>query len=614
MMRTKTLFNPFFTVTLLVGLTACGSTATVDRAPRTAIESSADSVSELLARAEESRGVAAIDLRIEAIETLLDDENLERAQLVAETLDDVSVSDADVQMRLALVQARVALVTDQGEEAVSVLTDLPTTVIQGNPEDTLEYYLLLGAAQAAAENYPAATDAYVEAAARADDSNQQLVHDQIWQTLQLLDDDALRLYAGAAQNYALRGWIELTRVYRGDQFSVRNQLDAIRQWQRTWNQHAAAAVMPTPLRELEIMWENRPRHIALILPLQQAAGAAIQEGFLSAYYRALSTTREVPRLSVYDSSEETRIRSLYNEAVSNGADLVIGPLNKTMVNELHSRGRLPVPTLALNYADDPGPGPANLYQYGLAPEDEIQQAAALAWNAGYRNAAVITPDGSDYLRLQDTFARMWNGMGGQVVSRSSFGADADYADVVKRLMAIDSSENRAERLRDILPRSSIDFTPRRRADIDFIFLMANPRQGRQIKPTLAFYYAEDLPVISMPSINDGLRNQSANTDLDGIVFTDAPWVLDQNSAMKTEVEANLRPTQGPLQRLRAMGIDAFMLHGRLAQMAAQGAESLQGTTGTLTMYDNRQIHRRLQFARFENGIARIISSELAASR
>ncbi|MEQ8407113.1 MAG: penicillin-binding protein activator [Gammaproteobacteria bacterium] len=599
---------------VLIGLIACSSSTPIDETPRSAIESTTDSVTELLARASDSTGAQAIDLRLEAIETLLDDENLERAQLVADSLDNVSTADSTLQLRLTLVQARVALVTNQAAEAVELLTEIPQSIVRNHPDSQVEYFLLLGASEAAAENYPAATDAYVEAAALADASNQQLVHDQIWQTLQLLDDDALRLYASAAQNYALRGWIELTRVYRGDQFSVRNQLDAIQQWQRTWTQHAAAAILPTPLRELELMWENRPRHIALILPLQQPAGAAIQEGFLSAYYRALSTTRDVPRLSVYDSSNETRIRSLYNEAVGNGADIIIGPLNKSMVNELQQRARLPVPTLALNYADNPGPGPANLFQYGLAPEDEIQQAANLAWSAGYRNVAVMTPDGSDYLRLQDTFARMWDGLGGQVVSRTNFGADTDYADVVKRLMAIDSSESRASRLRDILPRSSIDFTPRRRGDIDFIFLIANPRQGRQIKPTLAFYYAENLPVISMPSINDGQRNQSANQDLDGIVFTDAPWVLDQNSALKTEVEASLRPTQGPLQRLRAMGIDAFMLHGRLQQMAAQDAESLNGTTGTLTMSDNRQIHRRLRFARFENGIARVISADVASTR
>ena len=49
-------------------------------------------------------------------------------------------------------------------------------------------------------------------------------------------------------------------------------------------------------------------------------------------------------------------------------------------------------------------------------------------------------------------------------------------------------------------------------------------------------------------------------------------------------------------------------------MAAQDAESLNGTTGTLTMSDNRQIHRRLRFARFENGIARVISADVASTR
>ena len=149
----------------------------------------------------------------------------------------------------------------------------------------------------------------------------------------------------------------------------------------------------------------------------------------------------------------------------------------------------------------------------------------------------------------------------------------------------------------------MEFTPRRRSDIDFIFLIANPRQGRQIKPTLAFYFAETVPVYALPSIYDGQDNQSENRDLDGIVFTDAPWLLGDSDPLKLEVAANLRQAQGSLQRLRAMGVDSFRLHARLQQMADKKIDVLQGTTGKLTMGDNQRIHRDLQVARFIDGVA-----------
>jgi outer membrane PBP1 activator LpoA protein len=149
----------------------------------------------------------------------------------------------------------------------------------------------------------------------------------------------------------------------------------------------------------------------------------------------------------------------------------------------------------------------------------------------------------------------------------------------------------------------MEFTPRRREDIDFIFLIANPRKGRQIKPTLAFNFAEDIPVYALPSIYDGAVNQSENRDLDGIVFTDAPWLLDSADPLKSEVSENLRQTLGPLQRLRAMGIDSFRLYPRLQQMANQQIPNLRGTTGTLTMMENQRIQRKLEVARFVDGLA-----------
>jgi hypothetical protein len=347
--------------------------------------------------------------------------------------------------------------------------------------------------------------------------------------------------------------------------------------------------------------------------LQQATGNAIQEGFLSAYYQALDISREVPRISVYDSSNVTSVYGIYDEAVASGADLVIGPLNKQLVNQLAELPELPIKTLALNYSDSAPIDRLNLFQFGLAPEDEITQAIQLAWNAGHRNAAIVTPQSEDYLQLKNFFAESWLSRGGELVSQETFSGDSDYAEVIKRLVAIDSSEARADRLLDLLPRNNMEFTPRRREDIDFIFLIANPRQGRQIKPTLAFYFAGNIPVYAMPSIYDGQTNQSENSDLEGIVFTVEPWVLNEADALKIEIDSNLRQAQGPLQRLRAMGIDSFRLYPRLDQLANRDLTALQGTTGKLTMSAERRIRRLLEVARFEDGLARQYREESADS-
>ena len=600
---------------MLLGL-GCSSSPRVTDRPAVEIESTTDSIDELLVAAERLSGPQATALHLLALEQMLDENQFARAANEIERLNPSVSMPAELQLRYILVNAEIALGQAHPEIALRWLTGSLANSPENHPQLAPDYYTLLGDSLKESGQVIDGINAYIEAS-NFDPSSQSLqLQDKIWLAFSQLEDEDLSAFAANANSYQSRGWIELARTVRVDQFSIRRQLDALQQWRRIWTQHDAANNLPGPLLELQQIWDQRPMHIALILPLQRPAGNAIQEGFLSAYYQALEVSREVPRLSVYDSSDISEIYSIYDEAVSSGADLIIGPLDKALVIQLQGLANLPVPTLALNYADSNSPSavsePGNLFQFGLAPEDEIRQAVSLAWESGYRNAAVITRQTEAYLRLQNVFTEQWTAIGGTVVSQTTFnGDDSDYATVIKRLMAIDSSEARKDRLLALLPRSNIEFTPRRRNDIDFIFLIATPRQGRQIKPTLAFYFAENIPVFAMPSIYDGLVNQNANRDLNGIVFSDAPWVLQSATPLKSAVTSSLRPAQGQQQRFRALGIDSFQLYTRLQQMAEQGVDSLQGATGTLTMGPNQRIRRELENAQFIDGLARDFEPRLS---
>ena len=566
------------------------------------IEFTTESIDELLRQANIASGSDSASLRLNAVEELINSGYLDRAELEIESIQNPNRLRATLQVQLALIRAQIAIKQNQFDSALRWLSGNLAESANGDTSAGRRLILLRGQLyQSINRNEDAIID-FISITESWPTNAETSLFEDIWLALTSLRDEELDQLAEEADSYEMRGWIELARIYHVDQFSIRSQLDAIVQWRRIWASHSAAARLPAPLIELQVTWENRPKHIALILPLQEAAGNAIQEGFLSAYYQSLSVSRDVPQISVFDSTGLTDIHDTFDQAVASGADLIIGPLNKKLVNQISERIEIPVPTLALNYTDEDRLT-ENLFQFGLAPEDEISQVINLAWEAGYRNAAVIMPDNLDYQRLETFFSETWTNQGGQVVSSARFIGDSGYAEVIKRLMAIDSSEARAEKLLDLLPRLNMEFTPRRRSDIDFIFLVANPRQGRQLKPTLAFYFAGDIPVFSMPSVYDGQENQTGNRDLDGIIFTDAPWVLNPTHQLRDEVNTNLRQAQGPLQRLRAMGIDSFRLYPRLKQFSNNSMSSLRGTTGVLTMSENRRIHRSLTTARFEDGIA-----------
>ena len=572
------------------------------------IQSTAESIDELLRLARSRSGIEASALSIQAMELMLANDQTTRAGRIAAQIPEPESLPGSYQFRYALIRAEIALRGQQPEAALTWLTGDLIDSLEYPPQRADDYYFLLAGAYRANEEVAEAINAYLQISASSDQARDGELVNTIWDTLIHLDEESLSVVASSANSYESRGWIELAEVVRSNQTSIKRQLDAIKQWRRVWIRHSASTRPPQALDDLQQVWDERPRHIALILPLQEIAGKAIQEGFFSAYYQALAISREVPRISIYDSSDVRIISPIYDAAVASGADLIIGPLSKDLVNQLQQLPELPVPTLALNYTDDMQLRQTELYQFGLAPEDEIAQAITLAWDAGHRNAAVITPQSDSYMRLQSIFSELWSARGGNLVSRASYSGDGDYVDVIKRVMAIDSSEARRDRLLDLLPRNTLEFTPRRRRDLDFIFLIANPRQGRQLKPTLAFYFAGDIPVYSMPSIYDGQENESENRDLDGIIFTVAPWVLDSSNPLKSEMSASLRQAQGALQRFRAMGIDCFRLYPRLGQLAAHQIDSLQGATGVLRLSPNQQIHRTLDVARFINGIATEIES------
>ena len=61
----------------------------------------------------------------------------------------------------------------------------------------------------------------------------------------------------------------------------------------------------------------------------------------------------------------------------------------------------------------------------------------------------------------------------------------------------------------------LQFDPRRRQDIDFVFLAADAKAGRLIKSQLKFHYSGDLPVYSTSSIYS--RDGRSDSDLDELM-------------------------------------------------------------------------------------------------
>jgi outer membrane PBP1 activator LpoA protein len=564
-----------------------------------------DTIQSLLYLAEDSPSPLAAAYRLDAIELMLEAGSIEDAEDTLQQISNVSALSQELQIRYSLARANIALVNEEPEAALRTLQNAVSTPINAlDPDMQVPLRELRAESFFQNEQYIAATRERIQLTPLLDDAGKARNNNAIWEVLSTAPKAVTEDSSINPDSYELRGWLELVRLVENNQYDIQGQISAMEQWRNTWTAHSAAANLPDALQMVYTIWQRRPRDIALVLPVQEPLGKAISEGFLSAYYDALAKGRDVPQVHIYDTSYQAEPLILYDQAVDDGVQLVIGPLLKDAVRRLQRSSRpMPVPTLALNYGDPDGGSPRDLYQFGLAPEDEIKQAADTAWKAGHRYAAVLTPSGGDYQRIQDSFVNYWTSLGGTIVTVDSFGDARDYSPVIKRVFSIDASEARAAQIRNLVPRESVQFVPRRRQDVDFIFLLANPNEGRQIKPTLAFHFADDVPVYAMPSIYDGGTNTAANRDLNTVVFNDAPWVLENIDPLKADVTATWAAATGPIQRLRAMGVDAYRLYLRMELMRDYPYTRLSGATGELNYQADGSIHRKLRNAVIIDGIA-----------
>ena len=349
-----------------------------------------------------------------------------------------------------------------------------------------------------------------------------------------------------------------------------------------------------------------PQTIALLVPLQgqwSGAGEAVKNGFFSAYY-ADPNTGKAPNLNVYDTTQEGGVVAAYNKAIQDGANVVVGPLNKEDVKTLINSQHLSVPTLALNMLDDDSHTQGNLFQYGLSPIDEGQQAATKMINDGHRRILTITPQSAWGNSINQAFSQSWQSQDGVIVGTLSYNDQTNLTAAVGQLLNFKQSKKPDPKH----PGRMLNLHDRRE-DFDAVFLVASPEKAMLIRPLLIFYYAGNIPVYSISSIYTGQVSANRSTDLDGIRFCDMPWVLETtlNITAARDNAEQLWPvsfSQNP--KLYAMGIDAYTIVNRLNEFNSSSQYRVPGMTGLLSM-NHRVIYRELDWALFEGGAPQLIS-------
>jgi outer membrane PBP1 activator LpoA protein len=314
---------------------------------------------------------------------------------------------------------------------------------------------------------------------------------------------------------------------------------------------------------------------------------------------------------LYDTHQESP-NALYEQALADGVNLIVGPLDKSAVKTLHALAFRQIPVLALNYLPEipaplaqaetqteaqtdttraplderTGASAASLnrdfFQFGLAIEDEARAIATRVAADGATRVMLLLSDADWPERAADAFLAHWPADEESVVETAYIDDVRSLTNVVGHALHVDESTTRMQTLATAI-QQSVEFIPRRRQDIDAVVAFVDAEQGGAVKPALAYHFASNIPVYATSQVTSG-PGSSRLAELNLMRICQLPWSVYPDRIKNDFAAAFARQTPGPLH---ALGVDAYRLADRLALFAADPHARLLGATGILTLNESR---------------------------
>ncbi|GAA0714156.1 penicillin-binding protein activator [Dokdonella soli] len=538
------------------------------------------SAAAFLQLAQAHHGDEAAHYRLRAAEALRERGDLDGA---ARALGDVKRRrlHGNEPLRLDLLDAEIALKHGDIAQAQALLTV---------PDSDVPQNLRVRALELRARADLASGDAFASARARAAldrylaGADREQNRKQLTDALAAMNANALKtrietLPAGDP----LRPWVEQALRDKGQTLA--------RELPRP--SHPVGTMQPGANGAMQAEGYTSLKHVALLLPLNAqlaAVSQSIRDGFLSAYFA--DTTGRRPDVRIYDSGKTPADAiAAYNAAVADGADHVVGPLQRESVGELFHQS-LSARVLALNHPDTGEVPPPGSAEFGLLPDAEGAQVAEHMRERGIARAAIIAADTEWADRAARAFRAQFEAGGGSVVGETRLrDKDVNYSTSITQATASLGSG----------------------AD-GGVFISMRPQQARLLLPQLKIANAA-ASVFATSHVYAGDNNTSLDRDLDGLEFCDAPWLFGPVPGRpdRNQVSSQFASASGVGARLFAFGMDAYALLPYMDWLLAHPDAYVNGATGELTADSFGRIHRVVGWARFRNGVALPADGALSAA-
>lgn len=557
----------------------------------------------------------------------------------------------DKAVRIGILNARILLARMQTGKAIE---DLDNLSLQASPRERLQ----IGSLKAEALQQAGFPIESVQLRIRLDEDyakyapQQQPENDtRLWQSLMQVQPELIAGHISEIPD-TFSGWLELAHIshrYQFDGASLNNELD---NWLLRNPDHPANRTIVEQIRTKNIATSRHPERVALLLPLSGnlgPVGKAIRDGFMAAYLESSRIFGTRIAIDVYDTQGNAdQAQQAVSLANDRQTEYIIGPLDRKALAaamEVNRLPQIPLPAtppaspqaaikseppaqatarpanmLALNRVsasmlqdDDLNEaaitaaieGDPDIYHFDLAPETEARQVAERASREGLGYAMVIVPENVWGNRIYESFTTRYQELGGNIIAVHRFKkGTADFSSGIQQALKLNLSKTRHKQLETLLYKD-IGFIPRRRQDVDMIFIAASPQEARLLKPQLKFFYADNIPVYATSSVYTGKANPQLDKDLENIRFCDMPWALADKPApgsLLRTIQTSWPQSSASYLRFYALGADAFLLLPQLAWLKDNPNDWLSGGTGKLSLDNAGIIQRQLSWARFKNAV------------
>lgn len=537
--------------------------------------------------------------RLQAAEMLKADGRSWQARRMLEDIAAEQLADAEYQL-YAPLYADLLLTTGSAQQALDLLyqSRLSRLLSQIPGELRLQIYLMRIRTQLRNNRPMLAFQESIRISPLLADENARISSNRaIWETLMSVPIETLQQQGGASTDAFKRiatGWLQLALLCRDYETDAKLRHRAMQAWLGQFPEHPATKALPPEAQLLTAPPQTLARHVALLLPLSGQladAGQAVRDGFLTAWYAAVARGDVVPQVSVLDTGKGD-VLGLYRKAVGAGARMIIGPLTRDNVNTLQ-RLRLTVPVLSLNYLHR-NRHQSNLYQFGLSPEDELEQLVSYGTQRHWNNALLLRPKNNWSEQYAQVFTNLWKHSDKHTIDEYAYLNKRDISIVVEQALHMDQSKQRQRTMQRLLG-TNIHSTSRRRQDIGWVVFLGNAPEARLLTPVLGYYRANTIPLLSTARAFDGNRKDANNADLNSIIFTESPWLLEPREFSEALVSDNHQIT-----RMYGMGVDAWNVLPWLNALRGDDDLSLYAASGRLSMAHGR-IKRTLLWATIQNG-------------